>query len=71
VMSSSITTRTGCHATSPSWCGRNLLLANGQEDFLTVVSKWGADGEYIHGADKTPWIFSGKPAEYWTDRRKP
>ena len=47
---------------------KNLLLAGGQEDLLTVLSKWGADGEYIHGASCVP-IYLGTPAEYWTDRR--
>ncbi|MGH7173459.1 MAG: DUF7689 domain-containing protein [Gemmataceae bacterium] len=47
---------------------KNLLLAGGQEDLLTVLSKWGADGEYIHGASRVP-VFLGTPAEYWTDRR--
>jgi hypothetical protein len=47
---------------------KNPLLAGGQEDLLTVVSKWGADGEYIHGASRVP-VYLGTPAEYWTDRR--
>jgi hypothetical protein len=47
---------------------KNLLLAGGQEELLTVLSKWGADGEYIHGASRVP-IYLGTPAEYWTDRR--
>jgi len=47
---------------------KNLLLAGGQEDLLTVLSKWGADGEYIHGASRVP-AYLGTPAEYWTDRR--
>jgi hypothetical protein len=49
---------------------RKNLRVNGQEDFLTVVSKWGADGEYIHGLTKLPG-FLGKPTEFWTDRRTP
>lgn len=57
-----------CHVAVVAW--KNLLLANGQNDLLTVVSKWGADGEYIHGASKVPG-FLGVPAEYWTDRRVP
>lgn len=49
---------------------KNLLLGRGPEDLLTVLSKWGADGEYIHGASRVPG-FLGRPAEYWTDRRMP
>jgi hypothetical protein len=47
---------------------KKLLLSGGQEDPLTVLSKWGADGEYIHGASKVP-LWLGTPAEYWSDRR--
>jgi hypothetical protein len=36
---------------------KNLLLAEGQEDLLTVLSKWGADGEYIHGASRVSIYF--------------
>ncbi len=34
---------------------------------ITVMSQWGADGEYLHRADYVPDLL-GKPAEYWTDR---
>ena len=34
---------------------------------ITVLSQWGAHGEYFHLADEVhPSL--GKPAEYWTDR---
>jgi len=37
-------------------------------DYLQVLSKWGADGEYLHDASDVPYLL-GKPAEYWTDRK--
>lgn len=49
---------------------KNLLVPGGGEELLTVVSKWGADGEYIHGASRIP-VYLGAPTEYWTDRRTP
>jgi hypothetical protein len=33
-----------------------------------VMSKWGADGEYIHFMEDVPKQL-GHPCEYWTDRR--
>lgn len=35
---------------------------------ITVMSKWGADGEYIHPIDHVPEAY-GKGIEYWTDRK--
>lgn len=35
---------------------------------ITVMSQWGADGEYVHLLDDVPKLL-GSPAEYWTDRR--
>jgi len=35
---------------------------------VSVISQWGADGEYIHLIDDVP-DFLGKPKEFWTDRR--
>lgn len=49
---------------------KNLFVAGEGEELLTVLSKWGADGEYIHGASRVP-VYLGPPAEYWTDRRTP
>jgi hypothetical protein len=49
---------------------KNLVVPGSQQDQLTVVSKWGADGEYIHDVSKVPALL-GTPAEYWTDRRTP
>ena len=47
---------------------KNVVNAGAEGEWLTVLSKWGADGEYIHGALKLPGLL-GTPAEYWTDRR--
>jgi hypothetical protein len=35
---------------------------------ITVISQWGADGEYIHLMEDVPELL-GRPMEYWTDRR--
>lgn len=35
---------------------------------VTVVSQWGADGEYVHPMEDVPELL-GTPVEYWTDRR--
>ncbi len=35
---------------------------------ITVVSQWGADGEYIHLIDEVPDSY-GKIKEFWTDRK--
>ncbi len=47
---------------------KNLAATGDNKDLLTVISKWGGDGEYIHEASKVPG-YLGQPAEYWTDRR--
>jgi hypothetical protein len=47
---------------------KNLAIEGENRDLLTVVSKWGADGEYVHEATKLPSLL-GRPAQYWTDRR--
>jgi hypothetical protein len=47
---------------------KNLALEGDDRDLLTVVSKWGADGEYVHAATRLPSLL-GRPAQYWTDRR--
>jgi hypothetical protein len=49
---------------------KNLLVPEENAEVLTVLSKWGADGEYIHAASRVPG-YLGTPAEYWTDRRRP
>jgi cell wall-associated NlpC family hydrolase len=42
------------------------LEVGGQE--LTVLSQWGADGEYFHRIDDVnPRL--GQPTEIWTDRK--
>ncbi len=45
-------------------------LANLTEDErkVTVLSQWGADGEYFHPVDEVNKLL-GNPTEYWTDRR--
>jgi hypothetical protein len=35
---------------------------------ITVISKWGGDGEYIHDIKDVPPLY-GQPVEFWTDRR--
>jgi len=35
---------------------------------IYVLSKWGADGEYLHRVEDVPELL-GSPAEFWTDRR--
>ena len=47
---------------------KNLLIPGDSRDLLTVVSQWGADGEYVHEVTKLPSLL-GRPAQYWTDRR--
>lgn len=49
---------------------KNLLVPGSQDELLTVLSKWGADGEYLHGASRVP-VYLGTPAEFRTDRRTP
>lgn len=35
---------------------------------IYVLSKWGADGEYLHRTEDVPELL-GKPVEFWTDRK--
>jgi len=37
---------------------------------VTVISQWGADGEYIHPVRHVPLVL-GQPTEYWTERQRP
>ena len=37
---------------------------------VTVMSQWGADGEYFHLLDAVPETY-GKSTSFWTDRRCP
>ncbi len=46
---------------------KNLAIHGENRDLLTVVSKWGADGEYIHDATKLPSLL-GRPAQYTVAR---
>jgi len=41
-----------------------------RDDKITVLSKWGADAEYVHRAEYVPQAL-GLPAEYWSDRGQP
>jgi len=47
---------------------KKVLVPGQQEEPLEVVSKWGADGEYIHDMSYVPKLL-GKPVEFWTDRK--
>ena len=47
---------------------KNLAIPGESRDVLTVLSKWGADGEYVHDLTKLPSLL-GQPAQYGTDRR--
>jgi hypothetical protein len=46
--------------------GLNVDSMGGQPEIL-VLSKWGADGEYLHRHDHVPELF-GARVEYWTER---
>jgi hypothetical protein len=35
---------------------------------ITVLSKWGGNGEYVHAVDDVPGVF-GRATEFWTDRK--
>jgi hypothetical protein len=47
---------------------KKVLIPGQQEEPLEVVSKWGADGEYVHDMSYVPELL-GKPVEFWTDRK--
>jgi hypothetical protein len=57
---------TVCHAGIV--VGKNVLVPGQQEDPLRVLSKWGADGEYVHDLSKLP-AYLGTATQFWTDRR--
>lgn len=43
-----------------------VIVERGQRE-ITVLSQWGADGEYFHRIDDVhPNL--GRPTEFWTDR---
>jgi hypothetical protein len=42
-------------------------LAEGGASFITMLSQWGADGEFFHGLMDVPPL-CGEPSEFWTDR---
>jgi uncharacterized protein YijF (DUF1287 family) len=50
------------------------VVVHKKQDFInacfeiTVISQWGADGEYIHLIHDVPPAL-GRPQEFWTDRR--
>jgi hypothetical protein len=45
------------------------LIAGFRENEIMVLSKWGADGEYLHRRDDVPEIY-GRFTEYWTERQE-
>jgi hypothetical protein len=47
---------------------KNLAVAGENGDLLTVLSKWGADEEYVHEVTRLPFLL-GRPAQSGTDRR--
>ena len=47
--------------------GTQVNLMTGSRE-ISVMSKWGADGEYIHELDYVPALL-GRPSAFWTDRR--
>jgi hypothetical protein len=47
---------------------RRVLVPGDDRDLLIVLSKWGADGEYVHASLELPG-YLGAPEEFWTDRR--
>ncbi len=49
---------------------RKNLISHADEDTLTILSKWGRDGEYEHKSRCVPEVY-GRPTQYWTDRRDP
>jgi hypothetical protein len=48
---------------------KRILDPRNGADYLQVLSKWGADGEYFHDLNDVPYLL-GRPAEYWTDRKR-
>lgn len=36
---------------------------------VSILSKWGAEGEYVHLQDHIPH-YCGRPSEYWSERRQ-
>ena len=46
---------------------KKILDPRNGMDYLQVLSKWGADGEYFHDLTDLPYLL-GRPSEYWTDR---
>jgi hypothetical protein len=47
---------------------KRILVPGDAKDLLVVLSKWGADGEYVHDMSALPSLL-GKAAQFWTDRR--
>lgn len=47
---------------------KQLLVSGTNREPLVVLSKWGADGEYLHGLSEVPQ-YLGHPAELWTERK--
>ena len=47
--------------------GSEVIMPSG-EPVVTVLSQFGADGEYLHPIEQVPFL-CGRPSEFWTDRR--
>ena len=45
--------------------GRHLTTARS----ITIMSKWGSNGEYIHPVNHVPEAY-GQHVEYWTERKR-
>lgn len=45
--------------------GRHLTTTRS----ITIMSKWGGNGEYIHPVDHVPGAY-GQHVEYWTERKR-
>jgi len=44
------------------------LVTTARDDDLVILSQWGFDGEFIHGATKVPEAY-GPLTEIWSDRK--
>lgn len=49
---------------------RPMIVEGINDDPITLLSKWGGCGEYVHKSREVPEAF-GQATEFWTDRRIP